>query len=159
MMKIILFMAMTIAFLSAPSVHAQNFELLKSMGNPNPEFKQALTKTLEKEPKFAEFKEKFSGGIPGIDVSMVDLNFDNKQEIVVRLLHDYHFRDANNNVQTYVFAQTSKGLIKIFDAMAGDVALQGIGKSGLKNIVGFRGLTSDYDTYVWDGQKRYIKDE
>ena len=77
---------------------------------------------LEKEPEYAEFKQNMGGGIPGIQYAVSDLNFDGKNEIIVRLIHEYSFRDRRNNVQTYIYAQTSKGLIKILDIMAGEVA-------------------------------------
>lgn len=150
--------ALAIAFLGMTSIsYAQDFELLDTHSHPSVKLKKAVTEILDKEPEFAEFKKNLSGSIPGIEFATTDLNFDGKKEIVVRLLHEYFFRDKRNNVQIYVFAQTSKGLIKIFDAKAGDIALKGTGKHGLKNIAAFRGMTRKYDIYEWDGKARYVK--
>ncbi len=137
--------------------HAQKFELVETIKNPSKQLKQSIIKELNKEKEFSEFKAKMGGGIPYIEISTVDLNFDEKKEIVVRLLHEYSFRDRRNNIQTYIYAQTSRGLIKIFDAMAGDIALKNKGIHGLKNIAAFKGLTSAYDLYVWNGKEKYIK--
>ena len=93
-----------------------------------------------------------------MQISFYDLNLDGKPEIIARFFEEYHFRDGNDNIKTYIFAQTSKGLFKIFDTMAGDLGIENSIQNGVKKIRAYRGLTKEYDVYIWDGNQQYIKE-
>jgi hypothetical protein len=150
---IILFLAV-IAF-NPMSVLAQNAERVEYTTIPDPKIKSLVTRALK--PKIDSFYKEFQY-VPMLHYSRFDLNGDGKDEILARFTEEFAYRDANNNVDTHIFAYTTKGLIEIAQFQAFDIAIGDKGKSGLKEIIAFKNYQkSKYDIYEWDGKRRYVK--
>jgi hypothetical protein len=151
-----LFTIITGAFaLSPSSAKAQDVDYLTYTGQPDEKIERLVRTALKEE--YDWFYKEFSY-VPYMQYATTDLNGDGKPEIVARFIEEYAFIDEQQNVNTYIFAYTSKGLFKIFDAQAIDIAIGKKDSSGLREIVAFKGLNRNrYDVYKWDGKRRYIK--
>jgi hypothetical protein len=135
--------------------HAQKVEYMQYTVTPDPQI-ESLVKTALKD-KIDEFYKEFQY-VPYIQYETFDLNGDGKPEILARFTEQYAFRDKNNNVDTHIFAYTSKGLIQILEMKAFDVAIGKVDETGLREVIAFKNLNkSKYDVYQWDGKRRYIK--
>lgn len=121
---------------------------------PDPRIESLVRKGLN--DKIEGFYEEF-GYIPYLQYATADLNNDGNPEIIARFTEEYAFRDSNNNVDTHIFAYTTRGLIEIFEAQAFDIAIGRRDESGLREIIAFQGSGREkYDLYGWDN-RRYVK--
>lgn len=143
------------AFIPSTPAFAQKTEYLEWTGTPDKKIETLINTALK--DKYDWFYKEFSY-VPYMQYAMTDLNNDGKPEILARFIEEYAFTDENGNVDTFVFAYTRKGLIKIFEDQAIDVAIGKKDASGLREIIAFKGLSrARYDVYKWDGKRRYIK--
>lgn len=134
---------------------AQKAERVQYTTLPGDKIETLVTTALK--PKMDKFYKEFQY-VPMLQYARFDLNGDGKDEILARFTEEYAFRDQQNNVDTHIFAYTSKGLIEIAMFQAFDIAIGGKGKSGLKDIIVFKNAQkSKYDIYEWDGKRRYVK--
>lgn len=143
-----------VAFFSVPAF-AQKVEYVEYTTIPDPKIESLVTNALKK--KIDAFYKEFQY-VPMLHYARFDLNGDGNDEILARFAEEYAYRDANNNVDTHIFAYTSKGLIQILEMQAFDVAIGKVDQSGLKEIIAFKNAQkSRYDIYRWDGKRRYVK--
>lgn len=90
--------------------------------------------------------------------SFSDLNRDGRDEIFVQLNEQYEFRDQHGNVDTYLFAQTSKGFRQIMHVKARAIGIGTPDQSGLKRIYAYQAPQMNNPvTYVWNGKNEYIE--
>lgn len=140
--------------LSSPAF-AQKTEYPVYTGMPEEKVERLVAQALKK--KYDWFYEEFSY-VPYMQYAFTDLNGDGKPEIIARFTEEYAFTDEYENVDTHIFAYTKKGLIQIFEDQAIDIAIGKKDKSGLREIIAFKGLSrTKYDIYKWDGKRRYVK--
>lgn len=134
---------------------AQKAEYMNYTTKPDKKIESLVTTALKK--KLDGFYKEFQY-MPYLQYATFDLNGDGKPEILARFVEEYAFRDEQNNVDTHIFAYTSKGLIEIFQGQVFDIAVGKRDQSGLREIIAFKNAArSQYDIYKWDGKRRYEK--
>ena len=141
-------------FLSFPA-QAQKIKYMNYTVKPDAQIESMVQEALK--DKIDKFYEEFQY-MPYIQYETFDLNGDGKPEILARFTEPYAYRDENDNVDTHIFAYTSKGLIQILEIQAFDIAIGKVDQSGLREIIAFKNLNkSKYAIYKWDGKRRYVK--
>lgn len=142
--------------LSSFSAHAQSLgvSMLNFTAKPDKKIEELVTKGLRK--KLDAFYEEFNY-MPYLQYATTDLNGDGKPEIIARFVEEYAYRDKDNNVDTHVFAYTTRGLIEVLEVQAFDMATGRKDGSGLKELIVFKGAGRDtFDVYGWD-KRKYVK--
>jgi hypothetical protein len=152
-MKKILLILLVIVFMPV-SKSATAQEELKYFVKVSPEVKSAVNKMLNS--KLEKFYEEFKYA-PYLQYAFIDLNMDGKNEIVVRFVEEYDFRDRYDNVDHHIFAQTSKGLIEILYVQAWELKIDYPRKNTLRNILAYNKPRDKETIYVWNGSNKYVE--
>lgn len=149
-----LFISMSTLFISM-SAHSQDVKMVEFTTKPSPALKKAVRASLNE--KINNFYKEYSY-IPYLQYGFVDLNSDRKNEIVVRFAEAYEFRDRQDNLDTHVFAQTSKGLVQILETRAFSIGIGPRDHTALHQIYAYKGKSQRrYERFGWDGKREYKK--
>lgn len=150
-------LALTLTVTVAANVaQAQNRAVtpLNFTAKPEKRIESLVQQGLQK--KIDEFYAEFQY-VPYLQYSTADLNGDGKPEIIARFVEEYAFRDNNNNVDTHVFAYTTRGLIEVLEVQAHNLAVGRQDNSGLREILVFKDADGkNFDVYRWNNRK-YVK--
>jgi len=145
-----------LAVLPSQNSHAQILETVPFSVKANAELKKKMYDVLEND--IQEMKD-LIGSSPWLAFAFVDLNYDGKDEIFVNVQDEYILVDEHGNSYVHGFAQTSKGLIKIFKSPAAEIKLEPSYGDGLKKIHVYKRPDLKTPTiFVWDGEKEYIEE-
>ncbi len=137
------------------NAHSQDIKMVEFTTQPSTVLKKAIRKTLKN--KIDKFYKEYQY-IPYLQYGFVDLNSDRKNEIVVRFAEEYEFRDRHNNIDTHVFAQTSKGLVQILETQAFSIGIGPRDHTALNQIYAYKGKSQRrYERFGWDGKREYKK--
>jgi hypothetical protein len=137
------------------SAHSQDIKMVEFTTKPSLALKKAVRKSLDE--KINKFYKEYSY-IPYLQYGFVDLNSDHKNEIIVRFAEEYEFRDRHNNVDTHIFAQTSKGLVQILETQAFSIGIAPRDHTALNQIYAYKGKSQRrYERFGWDGKREYKK--
>jgi len=150
-----LFMLCALALTHPYQARAQIIDDVTFTLRATPELKKSMYKALEEE--LADYKRTL-GASPWLSFAFVDLNHDGKDEILVNVVDEYVLVDDHGNSYVHGFAQTSRGLIKIFESPAQFIGIESTFGDGLKKIHVFKRPDTKTSTlFVWDGEKQYIE--
>ncbi len=153
---VITLMAVLTAFSASQSM-AQILQDVEFTMMVEPELEIAMYDALEEE--IAPMKEQI-GSSPWLSFAFVDLNYDGKDEILVNVQDEYILVDDYGNTYVHGFAQTSRGLIKIFESPAQYIRLEPSFDGKLQKIhVYKRPNIREATVFVWDGQRQYVEQE
>lgn len=153
--KVILGLICSIFICSIIPANAQSIKMVEFTTKVSSATKKAVRKILKS--KVDRFYKEYSY-IPYLQYAFVDLNYDGKNELIVRFAETYEFRDKYNNIDTHVFAQTSKGLVQIMETRAYSIGIGIRDKSKLNQIYAYKGKNKKhFDLFGWDGKKEYKK--
>lgn len=158
MFRLTVFIVMMLAGITGLSTKslAQILEEVEFTMEVPVELQKAMYKTLKDD--IAPLKEQIHSS-PWLSFAFVDLNYDKKDEILVNVMDEYILVDEYGNSFVHGFAQTSKGLIKIFKAPAQFLRLEPSFEGGLKKIhVYHRPNIKKPTIFVWDGERQYIEE-
>ena len=121
----------------------------------NPVVKKVIAQALNKKLDWFYKEYKY---MPYLHYALVDLNGDKKNEVIVRFAEEWEFRDKFNNLDTHIFAQTSKGLIEILETQAAQIEIGRADTNGVSTIYAHqRQRKNRPNVYIWDGKSKYVK--
>jgi hypothetical protein len=150
---LIFVMALGISMVSSSQAHAQRVDMVQFTTLVNSEVKKVIFKALDK--KVQEHLDYYFH-VPVFYYGFVDLNNDNKNEIIVQFRDEFLFTDQLGNTDTHIFAQTSKGLIQVLETRAYNIGIGRADETGLKQIYAYQMPSINRPTvFKWDGQKKY----
>lgn len=142
-------------FLPASTTQAQSVFKLDFQARQNGMLRKKTYEALS-EP-LTYFRDKY-GSAFHLFFSFSDLNRDGRDEIFVQLNEQFEFRDQFGNVDTYLFAQTSRGFRQIMHIQAREIGIGTPDQSGLKRIYAYKApRMNDPVTYAWNGKNKYIE--